>query len=95
MVVLGRHAAALSRPGWWKPWKFWPLSVGGWLGFLFLVTRRPRGWILFAAALLVYPIPYYFVYPVAKYRHAIEPELLLLSVYFVFVLWGEIRSFTS
>jgi len=80
---------------WWKPWKFWPLSVGGWLGFLFLVTRRPRGWILFAAALLVYPIPYYFVYPVAKYRHAIEPELLLLSVYFVFVLWGEIRSFAS
>jgi 4-amino-4-deoxy-L-arabinose transferase-like glycosyltransferase len=77
---------------WWKPWKFWPLSVGGWLGLLFVLTRRLRSWPLFVSALVVYPIPYYFVYPVAKYRHAIEPELLLLSVYLVFVLWGEIRT---
>ena len=77
---------------WWQPWKFWPLSLLGWLGLLFVLTRRPRGWLLFAAALLVYPIPYYLAYPVAKYRHAIEPELLLLSVYFVFVVWNEIRA---
>jgi 4-amino-4-deoxy-L-arabinose transferase-like glycosyltransferase len=77
---------------WWKPWEFWPLSLLGWLGLLFVLTRRPRGSFLFAAALIVYPLPYYFVYPVAKYRHAIEPVLLLLSVYFVFVLWGEIRA---
>jgi 4-amino-4-deoxy-L-arabinose transferase-like glycosyltransferase len=75
---------------WWKPWEFWPLSFTGWLGLLFVLTRRPRGWLLFAAALLIYPLPYYFVYPVSKYRHAIEPELLLLSVYLVFVLWNEI-----
>jgi len=56
------------------------------------LTRRPRGWLLFAAALLVYPLPYYFAYPVSKYRHAIEPELLLLSVYFLFVLWSEFRA---
>jgi 4-amino-4-deoxy-L-arabinose transferase-like glycosyltransferase len=80
---------------WWKPWQFWPLSVGGWLGLLFVLTRRPRGWLLFVSALAVYPIPYYFVYPVAKYRHAIEPELLLLSVYLVFVLWGEIRAIAN
>jgi 4-amino-4-deoxy-L-arabinose transferase-like glycosyltransferase len=78
---------------WWQPWEFWPLSLGGWLGLLFLLTRRPRGWLLLAAALLVYPLPYYFVYPVAKYRHAIEPELLLLTVYFLFVLWGELHAF--
>ena len=78
---------------WWRPWQFWPLSLGGWLGLLFLLTRRPRGWPLFTSALVVYPIPYYFAYPVAKYRHAIEPELLLLSVYLVFVLWGEVRTF--
>ncbi len=76
---------------WWKQWEFWPLSVTGWLGFLFVLTRRPRGWLLFAAALIVYPAPYYFSYAVAKYRHAIEPELVLLSLYFVFVLWDEIR----
>jgi hypothetical protein len=63
---------------WWKPWEFWPLSL--------------LGWLLFSAALIVYPILYYLAYPVAKYRHAIEPELLLLSVYLAFVLWGEIRT---
>jgi 4-amino-4-deoxy-L-arabinose transferase-like glycosyltransferase len=77
---------------WWKPWKFWPLSLLGWLGLLFTLTRRPRGWLLYAAALIVYPLPYYFVYPVAKYRYAIEPALLLLSVYLVSVLWGEVRG---
>jgi 4-amino-4-deoxy-L-arabinose transferase-like glycosyltransferase len=77
---------------WWKPWEFWPLSLLGWLGLLFVFTRRPRGWLLLAAALVVYPIPYYLAYPVAKYRHAIEPELLLLSVYLVAVLWKEFRA---
>jgi 4-amino-4-deoxy-L-arabinose transferase-like glycosyltransferase len=78
---------------WWKAWEFWPLSLLGWLGLLFVLTRRPRGWLLFSAALMIYPIPYYLAYPTPKYRHAIEPELLLLSVYFVFVVWGEIRTF--
>lgn len=77
---------------WWQPWEFWPLSLVGWLGLLFALTRRPRGWLFFAAALIIYPLPYYFVYPVAKYRHAIEPELLLLSVYLVCVLWSEVRA---
>jgi 4-amino-4-deoxy-L-arabinose transferase-like glycosyltransferase len=77
---------------WWEPWEFWPLSLLGWLGLVFVCTRRPSGWILFASLLIVYPIPYYLAYPVAKYRHAIEPELLLLSVYLAFVLGGEIRS---
>ena len=80
-------------PEWWKAWEFWPLSALGWLGLLFVLTRRPRGWLLFSAALIVYPIPYYLAYPTAKYRHAIEPELVLLSVYLAFVVWGEIRTF--
>lgn len=75
---------------WWQPWEFWPLSVTAWLGLIFLLTRRPRGWLLYAACLVVYPLPYYFVYPVAKYRYAIEPEMLLLSVYLASVLWSEL-----
>ena len=78
--------------GYWKKWEFWPLSCTGWLGLLFVLTRRPRGWILFAAALVVYPVPYYLSYCSSKYRHAIEPELLLLSVYLAYVVWGEIRA---
>ena len=77
---------------WWKPWEFWPLSATAWLGLLFLLTRRPRGWILYTACLVVYPLPYYFVYPVAKYRYAIEPEMLLLSVYLAAVLWREFST---
>jgi hypothetical protein len=80
---------------WWEPWEFWPLSLLGWLGLLFVLTRRPRGWFLFAVALIIYPLPYYFVYPVAKYRHAIEPLLLLLSVYVVSVLSSEIRAIAA
>jgi 4-amino-4-deoxy-L-arabinose transferase-like glycosyltransferase len=86
----GTWVESAFPPGWWASWMFWPLSLLGWIGFLFLLSRRPRGWILFAALLLIYPIPYYIAYPNPKYRHAIEPELLLLSVYLVSVLWGEI-----
>jgi 4-amino-4-deoxy-L-arabinose transferase-like glycosyltransferase len=77
---------------WWKPWEFWPLSCAGWLGLLFVLTRRVRGGFLYAATLIVYPVPYYLSYCVSKYRHAIEPELLLLSVYLAYVIWGEIRA---
>src|SRR5256885_10293687 len=77
---------------WWKPWKFWPLSCAGWLGLIFVLTRRVRGALLYATPLLIYPIPYYLSYCVSKYRHAIEPELLLLSVYLAYVIWGEIRT---
>lgn len=77
---------------WWQPWEFWPLSVTAWLGLIFLLTRRPRGWLLYAASVIVYPLPYYLVYPVAKYRYAIEPEMLLLSVFLASVLWSELRK---
>ena len=76
---------------WWQPWKFWPLSITAWAGMIFLLTRRPRGWLLYAACLVAYPLPYYLVYPIAKYRYAIEPEMLLLSVFLVSVLWSEFR----
>ena len=80
---------------WWKPWKFWPLSVTAWLGLIFLFTRRPPAWSLYVACMIVYPLPYYLVYPVAKYRYAIEPEMLLLSVYFAAVLWSELSSWRA
>jgi 4-amino-4-deoxy-L-arabinose transferase-like glycosyltransferase len=77
---------------WWRPWEYWPLSVLGWLGLLFVLTRRPRGWLLYAAALFLYPIPYYLTYAQPKYRYAIEPELVLLAVYFASVLWEAFRG---
>jgi 4-amino-4-deoxy-L-arabinose transferase-like glycosyltransferase len=76
---------------WWRPWKFWPLSGGAWLGLIFVLTRRVRGWFLYAVPLALYPVPYYLSYCSSRYRHAIEPELLLISVYFAYVVWGEVR----
>ncbi len=45
-----------------------------------LRQRRPGAW-LFAGLVLTYPTVYYFVFPHARYRHPIEPELLILIVF--------------
>lgn len=54
---------------------------------LALKTRRP-GAVLYLLLLLSFPTIYYFVFPHARYRHPIEPELLVLVVY----LLSETRS---
>jgi len=40
-----------------------------------------RGAWLFAGLVLTYPTTYYFVFPHARYRHPIEPELFILVVF--------------
>jgi hypothetical protein len=42
--------------------------------------KVPAAW-LFAGLLLTYPTTYYFVFPHARYRHPIEPELIILAVF--------------
>jgi hypothetical protein len=48
-----------------------------------LRQKRPGAW-LFAGLILFYPAIYYFVYPHARYRHPIEPELTILIVFLLF-----------
>jgi Dolichyl-phosphate-mannose-protein mannosyltransferase len=45
-----------------------------------LRQKRPAAW-LFAGLIIFYPLVYYFVYPHARYRHPIEPELTILIVF--------------
>jgi hypothetical protein len=45
-----------------------------------LRQKRPGAW-LFAGLVLTYPTVYYFVFPHARYRHPMEPELLVLIVF--------------
>jgi len=52
--------------------------------------KRPGAW-LFAGLVLTYPMVYYFVFPHARYRHPIEPELTILIVF----LLTEVRWRTS
>jgi 4-amino-4-deoxy-L-arabinose transferase-like glycosyltransferase len=71
------------------PWDFrnslflaW--SVLGIWGAGRAVRQKLRGAWLFAGVLLTYPATYYFVFPHARYRHPIEPELVVLAVYLLF-----------
>lgn len=52
--------------------------------------ERPGAW-LFAGLMIFYPAIYYFVYPHARYRHPIEPELTILIV-FLILQTRELRS---
>jgi hypothetical protein len=49
---------------------------------LFLVRKRP-GAGLITGALMMFPLPYYLTYPYGRYRHVIEPLLLICAVYAV------------
>jgi hypothetical protein len=55
---------------------------------LVLVLRRPvRGRFIFAVSLLVYPVIYYLTFPHERYRHPIEPLMVLLALYPVAEAW--------
>jgi len=47
------------------------------------VRKKRRGAWLFLWLVLSYPTIYYFVFPHARYRHPIEPELLIVAVYLI------------
>jgi 4-amino-4-deoxy-L-arabinose transferase-like glycosyltransferase len=62
-------------------------SLLAWWGAIRAVRRRrPGGW-LYLLLLLVYPAIYYIVYPHARYRHPIEPEIMILAVF----MFSELR----
>jgi 4-amino-4-deoxy-L-arabinose transferase-like glycosyltransferase len=50
-------------------------------GLFRALRQKQRGAWLFAGLVLTYPTTYYFVFPHARYRHPIEPELLILAVF--------------
>ncbi len=59
------------------------LSVLGILGLLLAVKRGIHGVFLFASLILVYPLVYYICFPEPRYRHPIDPELVILGVYLI------------
>ena len=62
-----------------------------WGLILALRQNRPAAW-LFAGLILLYPLVYYFVFPHARYRHPIEPELTILIVFLLTEMRG-IKNF--
>ena len=79
----------------WKPWMYWSLNLltGGGLA-LALSNRVKAGWLL-GAVMLVYPLPYYLTYPIHRYRHVIEPEMLLLALYLCISLGESLLAGTG
>jgi len=56
-------------------------AVFGFVGLWLTMRKGETGAFLFACFLLIYPIPYYIVQPFPRYKHPIEPEMILLAVY--------------
>jgi 4-amino-4-deoxy-L-arabinose transferase-like glycosyltransferase len=64
------------------------LSMGG----LILALRRNRSDArLFALLMFSYPIVYYFVYPHARYRHPLEPVMVITMVFLISEAMTAIR----
>ncbi len=71
-LIMARHTGFLIMTA---------LAFAG-LGLSF--RNRKVGSFLLANFLVVYPLPYYLVNPFPRYKHPIEPEMILLTVY---LLW--------
>ena len=56
-------------------------AVFAFAGLWLTLRNRACGGFLLACFLLIYPLPYYLVNPFVRYKHPIEPEMLLLIVY--------------
>lgn len=76
----------------WRLSFFEPLSVFMLLGLLAAVANKIEGAWLYFWLMLSYPVTYYLVFAQPRYRHAIEPEMLLLGTYFVYGAIRDIRA---
>ena len=72
---------------WWlaetKDWVFLASSVLAFWGLGRAVRKRLPGASLLLLLFLTYPTIYYFVFPHPRYRHPIEPVILLLAVFVI------------
>jgi len=68
-LIIARHTAFLM------------MAALAFAGLWMAIRQHKQGAFLLACALIVYPLPYYLVNPFPRYKHAIEPEMVLLSVY--------------
>jgi len=75
---------------WWETPSYLSLSFLALMGLILALGNGTQGALLLGNILLFYPVVYYLTYPFPRYRHAIEPEMLLLSSYFLCEL---IRNF--
>jgi 4-amino-4-deoxy-L-arabinose transferase-like glycosyltransferase len=76
----------LSKIEWLAPTKnalFVASSVLAWWGLGLAIKHRKRAVFLFAVLMIIYPFTYYIVFAHARYRHPIEPAMMILGMYLV------------
>jgi len=76
----------------WLPWSFPVLSLFTFPALLLVCLRRLHGWPLYLGAILLYPFPYYIIHSQARFRHVLEPLMLLLIGYACIELYDRIRG---
>lgn len=71
---------------------YFSFSMATLVGLFFAFREKiPGAWLF--ASLIFYPVPYYLTFPQVRYRHPIEPEMLLLVVFGVMAL-TKVSHFT-
>jgi 4-amino-4-deoxy-L-arabinose transferase-like glycosyltransferase len=74
-------------------------AVFAFAGLWLTIRNRKHGAFLLACFLLIYPLPYYLVMPFVRYKHPIEPEMIMLVCYLfwesrkVQIRWPIYKSF--
>jgi len=84
---------------WWlahvKNSLFLASSILMFWGLVLALRRHTFGSWLFFWLILLYPAVYYVVFPGQRYRHPIEPEVAILSVYLLTEARGQKRKTTT
>ena len=80
-------------PWYWAPSSFLVVSLLLLPALLVAHRRNLHAWQMFFGALLLYPLPYYLTFSQVRYRHAIEPIILLLIAYAGVETASKIASF--
>ena len=75
----------------WMAWSFLPLSLLCLPSLILCLWRRIPGAAIYAGVLLLYPLPYYAASTMARFRHAVEPLMLLLVAYAAVEAWRALR----
>lgn len=76
--------AEVLRDQWWMI----VFSALAWAGMALMLLRERRDYgLLLAPMLLVYPVLYYIASADARYRHPVEPAMLIFAVYAVNAAW--------
>jgi hypothetical protein len=77
---------------WFRAWFFQPFAAFTLLGLIAALAYGVEGAWLHFWLMLCYPVTYYLCFPQPRYRHPIEPEMLLLSTYFVYHAIGDLSA---